>query len=222
MNIIKCFVVILFSFISAWAICQSQMVYSCDFEDGENLNDWLFVTDSTSSNAWVIGNADASSGSNSLYLSTNSGTTASYDKAHASVVMACLTLPLEAAKEYSLVFDAFACGGSSADKLSICIISDSTISVTAVGGTQLPAWYSNCVVDSLSNSTYITNKSISLQGTGANVRVVFVWENGVDLSSTGSGAMIDNVVVYETITSGCTLDFDSPAEQAEWRRFNNA
>lgn len=86
---------------------QLPHTYYCDFEDATENANWNLNTPKNENyewpNQWTIGTAEHASGSHSLYLSTDGGTTAGYI-ANASIVLAWRELTLETG-EYDITFD---------------------------------------------------------------------------------------------------------------------
>ena len=99
------------------AIAQLPHSYSCDFEDEAENASWNLNTPRNQAsewgNFWAIGDATASLGKRSLYISSDDGATAKYIKMSESrVVIAWREVQLESGR-YDLAFD-WMCGGDSA------------------------------------------------------------------------------------------------------------
>ena len=61
-----------------WVTQGQNFHYTCNFDDDSDTAGWVFVS-GTQANQWFIGTAVANSGTKSLYVSQNNGTSNSYN-----------------------------------------------------------------------------------------------------------------------------------------------
>lgn len=98
------------------AVAQKPHSYYCDFEDAAENAKWKLNTPKNESYAWVnlwnIGDAAASLGRQSMYISPDSGLHAGYSRTESRIMIAWRELDLEAGR-YDVAFD-WMCGGDSA------------------------------------------------------------------------------------------------------------
>ena len=132
----KLLVLSLLAFVFA-AASYSQTGYYCDFEDAaENANWQLNVGPKGKEcvNKWYVGTAISNGGHSSMYISCDSGRTASYTQSATTVsAYRLLTLP---AGQYELSFDWQAFGYNSLDALYCCWMPDSVKSNSQTGNSS--------------------------------------------------------------------------------------
>lgn len=96
-------------------VAQLPHTYYCDFEDAtENANWYLNKSGNASlvwENKWTIGGVVAALGEQSMYISSDGGTNATYKKTTSNIMIAYRELTLEAGR-YDVAFD-WMCGGDS-------------------------------------------------------------------------------------------------------------
>lgn len=94
--------------------------YECTFEDNLDTTGWVFVN-STSVNKWYIDTAVASSGSKSLYISSNNGLNNDYDNSSTSVSYACRPIQFSAGV-YTIGYDWHCVGEGNYDFVRVFLV----------------------------------------------------------------------------------------------------
>lgn len=186
------------------------------FESGNfTANSWTVVNDTT--NEWVVGTADAETGTYSAYVSDDGGTSAEYDNSTSQVSHFYKDITFgSASTNIVLSFDWKCAGEDGSGRTSwdygAVVITDTTDTVTS-GSEVLTAEASvggNGRIGATTNNnkfnldygtnpeTDWNNESIDLTAyAGQTKRLVFTWKND---SSAGvnPGILIDNIKIQET------------------------
>ena len=175
--------------------------YFCGFETSEERAGWVFVNGGSDiKNKWNIGTATSFKGENSLYISSDGGTTVGY------VDNACL---VAAYREFDLpngIFDVsfdWKVAGDSVnlfDVLRVCWIDDPeqpgdvyiNIKENLTGG--FPDEYARWEKAKLSSYSAWRNNTFSIRG-GIKGRLVFFWVNNSDGIVHAPAACIDNIQI---------------------------
>jgi len=174
--------------------------YHCDFEDTVENNNWTLVNGYTT-NRWYIGTAlnHTPDGSHSLYISSDTGATNSYNVNGTTTTWAYRDIQFGNANEFTFTFDWKCLGEGSGnypyDYLAVFIgnpveVSAGTYVTTPSSLTQLGIYSS----DSTWNTAVFT-----LDGTlYANTvqRIYFRWYNDFSYGS-GQSAVVDNISIFE-------------------------
>ena len=215
-----------------WAVqAQVTLPFTCDFED--DVTEWNFAT-RQGSNTWYIGTAEYNSGSQSLYVSNDQGTTNAYSNGNDALSFAYVAVDLEAG-DYQISFD-WKCGGESTwDFCRVALVSSS------VDFSSLPTsssdWSSTLpsgwiAIDggkvNLSGDSWNTCENIATSVPTGSYYLVFVWKND---GSSGSNppAAIDNIsfsavscpqptnLVLDAIDSAsATISWTAGGEESSW------
>lgn len=195
----KLLVLSLLAFVFA-AASYSQTGYYCDFEDAaENANWQLNVGPKGKEcvNKWYVGSAISNGGHSSMYISCDSGRTASYTQSATTVsAYRLLTLP---AGQYELSFDWQAFGYNSLDALYCCWMPDSVKSNSQTGNSNVPLYvetYARQFGDSIKmygNTWNTVSDTITSDGVTP-YKLVFVWNNK-SVGSFPPGACVDNICI---------------------------
>lgn len=162
------------------------------FESGAD--DWAIVN-GTQVNKWHWGTATANTGTHSLYISKDGGTSNSYDETKASLshFYTNVSFPTSS-QDFYLRFNWKANGQDAANDYLQVYLTEPTITPSA--GTELST--GALVTGALSNSNDWQNYSIQLPANlaGSTKRLIFSWKNN---SSTGTQApaAIDNIRIVE-------------------------
>ena len=190
--------------------------YECGFEDATENAGWQFVGDAANSSVkWAIGAPGKRNGTKGLFVTSDNGATASYTHDQASVVMAYREFILPAG-DYVFNFDRRCKGQVDADFLSVCLVTNSSESMTHAAG-QLPTWFNTYVkLDSLSMpqrwQSFNFSYNCSVQDT---VRLVFIWRNDASVGNDPA-VLIDNVNVYQMTPLDYYCDFEDSVENSKW------
>jgi hypothetical protein len=166
--------------------------YTQDWET--NGTDWTIIN-GNQPNKWFTGTATANSGTHSLYISDNAGSTNTYTNTTASVVHAFRDLDLSSfTADVPVSFDWRASGESTYDYLRVWIV---PMSYIPTAGTQTTATGGNVMLGTNLNlqSSYVTaNLNIPASLTGSTVRLILEWRNDGS-AGTNPPASVDNLVI---------------------------
>jgi len=169
------------------------------YQEGfEGTHGWTFVNGSQT-NKWVVGTATSWSGSRSLYISNNSGTSNTYTGNAASVVQAYKDVAIPAGTTTASLQFYFKCNGQAGQDYFRVWLVPSTFTpnagtqITAGGGrVQIGANFRNG--DANWYITSYNNLDISAFA-GGNMRLVFEWRNN-NATANQPPAAIDNIIVH--------------------------
>lgn len=207
-------------FLSILAICFSLLqleaqdsYFICDFEDTVQNAQWSLLNGTKAveiSNKWYIGSAISHGGSNALYVSIDSGKTASYEGQQAYIVSYIdVTLP---AGTYDLSFDWCAMGNTSEtskDGLYACWVPmlnafGDTIKLNSAKSNVLSSDLKQYAVEiddfgeSLMRGSATWKNTIStIKSFGTTCRLAFVWLTD-NYEAVNPGACIDNIMILDT------------------------
>ena len=189
-----------------WVARGQAFNYTCNFDDNSDTAGWVFVNGSQT-NKWYIGTATNNSGTKSLYISNDNGTSNTYNARSESIVYAYQDFALEAGY-YSISYDWKCYGESNYDYIRVFFAPDYvplTAGQTPSGGTYTLGWSSAALPSgfiSLTDSTTKLNLQSSWQSIHTNIivpssdtyRLVFAWAND-DMSGAQPPAAIDNIQI---------------------------
>ena len=187
-----------------WVTQGQAFTYSCDFDSDSDTAGWVYVNGSQT-NQWVVGTATHNSGTKSLYVSNDGGTSNTYTKNTTTFCYAYQEFSL-AAGSYALSYDWKAQGESNYDYIRV-FLAPSTLTLSAgsspSGGTSAYTWRNealptgciglhgpNHLNGQSSFQNFYTDLSITDSGT---YRLVFAWANDGSGGSDPAGA-IDNII----------------------------
>ena len=190
-----------------WVAQGQGFNYTCNFDSDSDTAGWVFVNGSQA-NQWFIGTATHNSGTKSLYISNNNGTSNAYTNSSITFVYAYQEFTLDAGG-YAISYDWKANGEGNYDYIRV-FLAPSSLSLTAgqdpSGGTSAYNWRNAafptgciglCGADKLNQQTswqnFITDFTVPTAGT---YRLVFAWANDGSGGTTPPGA-IDNIVFLQ-------------------------
>jgi len=177
--------------------------YNENFE-GTNANNWTF-TNGAATNKWYVGSATQNGGTQSLYISNNSGTSNAYTITSPGSVYAYRDISIPAGSTTAAIsFDYKLAGEAGFDMFRVWMVPVSyspTVStanspsvITALSGRiQIGGNF----VNSVSTTTYsnYTNNAIDVSSfAGQTMRLVFEWQND-NTTGTNPPAAIDNLAL---------------------------
>ena len=187
-----------------------------DFESGNfTANSWTVVNDTT--NEWVVGTADAKTGTYSAYVSDDAGVSAEYDNSTSQVSHFYKDITFGSTSTNIVLSFDWKCAGEdgtsrTAWDYGAVVITDTTDTVTA-GSEVLTAEASvggNGRIGATTNNnkfnldygtnpeTDWNNESIDLTAyAGQTKRLVFTWKNDGS-AGVNPGILIDNIEIQET------------------------
>ena len=179
-----------------------ELPYTCDFEE-EDSNGWL-IKNGTIVNQWHIGTPTGAT-SNSLFISNDNGTTATYTITSSSVVVAEKLFQLGATDSVRISFDLTIGGESSYDYLKVYWLPADTTYLPASTAYYGNSGYVNNVImnnyTGTSNYRFVNllsgtqNMSVTLENNPNELRkLVFVWKNDGS-GGNQQGAIIDNIMI---------------------------
>lgn len=168
----------------------TQLISNGNFESG------MTWSSANQTNAWVVGTADKFSGTRSLYISSDGGTTSSYNASSASVSHTWIDFALTSSKPI-ISFKVKAGGEPSFDFLRVRVM-DATSVGTPVAGNQVIS--GTTLHDGNINLTGGDWKTYTIDTTDLIVfpypaRLIFTWVNDTSTSTSQPGAVIDLVSV---------------------------
>jgi len=223
-KISKKILVINFSLLFAASIFGQTLPYKNGFENATENTLWTLVTDqNNASNSWAIGSAQFLSGSKSLYVSSDNGTTADYLDAATSVLIAYRDFTLPAGATYSFYFD-YRNYAQPGDTLFVCWIDDSSITIPTTTNGTLPSWVSTKTVfkTGTNKSTWTTCSFKICSGSGSG-RLAFVWKKHTNSPTNNKIAAyiaIDNIQLNLNTHIPYFSGFDNAQEQDGWILYN--
>lgn len=201
-KILFLFVVLLFANTVVSQTLLTPTGFQTDFEDTTDYVNWSLNTGSQGkkcANKWFFGKAGANLGEAGLFISPDSGITASYQSSGVSVV-ACREFTFDEGL-YELSFDWKAGGSNIVDGLYVCWIPKSLGPLNSISTSNLQNWVSK-------NALYFGRDSLRLyqrswntiadtiRSDGTPHYLAFVWNNGVS-GVTPPAACIDNILIME-------------------------
>lgn len=187
-----------------WVTQGQNFHYTCNFDDDSDTAGWVFVS-GTQANQWFIGTAVANSGTKSLYVSQNNGTSNSYNATSISFSYAYQEFSLLAGG-YTLAYNWKCNGESNYDYIRVFLMPASatlTAGQSPSGGTSSYDWGSQLLPSgfiSLTGTNMKLNEQTSWQEvstefsvpTDGTYRLVFAWANDGSVGNDPPGA-IDNI-----------------------------
>ena len=188
------------------SMLQAQTVssYVCGFENEQENAQWVLnYTPNTSAdwrNKWAIGEAVASEGTHSMYVSNDDGVTASYGR-YSRVMIAWRELTLEAGR-YDLAFDWTCVGDSMRAGMFVAWVPQSDFDDMYCGLNDNIAnrtWLTRNMVYANNGEPLMTGSTIwsqaldSLVSDGTPHRLTFVFVSSASAAVANPGACVDNV-----------------------------
>ncbi|MBP3762708.1 MAG: hypothetical protein J6I49_02385 [Bacteroidales bacterium] len=178
------------------------LIYATGFEDTDDNATWT-LDNGSYTNKWYIGTAAANTGSRSLYISSDSGTSNSYRTISTSIVFAYRTVSFTAGT-HNLNFSWRGQGEENFDFFRVFLVPDAqTPSTTHTGTststnnfqTQVPSGWIDLIPGKLNSASDWANRSATFTvPTNGNYKLVFIWLND---GSGGSGnPAIDDIRIY--------------------------
>lgn len=186
------------------AVAQKPHSYACDYESASENANWTLNKPKNENyewvNLWTIGSATSSLGSQSLYISPDSGKTAGYAKTESRIMIAWRELDLEAGR-YDVAFD-WKCGGDSARAaLMVAWVPESQygdMNCALNDDYKAKKWISQNLLR-FNNSDLLTGGSVwthavnSLTTDGSKHRLVFLFVYSSSAQLVQPGPCVDNI-----------------------------
>lgn len=171
-----------------------------DFEGGIIPSGWTTVNSAIVTNDWEVGTAEAQSGTNSLYISNDGGTTADYSSStpdNISHIYFDYALPTGITEPHLTFY--WKCEGENGggiDDYDFMRTYIAPTSVTPVADTFVSSAYQLGRSKYLEESGWIfTEIPISATYTGETIRVIFSFKSDFSITNAPS-ACVDNVTIY--------------------------
>ena len=172
--------------------------FSESFDDSENMTTW--VTTASGSNRWYIGTAENCSGTDeegnpiaggSLYVSSDNGTSASYNNSATTNTYAYAYLSLQENTRYGLQFDWKGGNDGTYDYIKVYLVpADYELSSSEYPSDDY------ALSDRLAKQSDWTKKGIVISNEQAGFyKLVFLWHN--DGSDGSAAGCVDNVSLFE-------------------------
>lgn len=177
--------------------------YSDDFEQE---NRWTLIN-GTQTNAWAWGSAANNGASNALYISSDGGSSYSYNISSSAIVFATKTFAFEEEGGYIFQYDWMANGESTYDYLRVALAPAGTTltagsTPSGLSASSLPTgWLAldgGSKLNGVSDWQTIQSDEISLRA--GQYMVVFAWKND-GLTGTQGPAAIDNFNITKVLCS---------------------
>ena len=190
------------------------------FEPASHALAWHVLSDGTGSNVWTVGSAVAKSGNNSLYVTTNGGTTAGYNNSVESFTIAYHPVTFALDSFYKVSFDWMANGEMGSDELLFCVLDSIPTALTAdsLGRTLFDG-------DKLMSIQGVTNwqyAEVLVEGTGAPAYLAFVWKNDGNGVGANNAGCVDNIAFAPiAIPDRRSWGFENLSEQFDWNFIND-
>ncbi|MDR1545037.1 MAG: T9SS type A sorting domain-containing protein [Prevotellaceae bacterium] len=204
------------------------------FEDDDDNKLWQFANYSNSPNKWYIGSATQRSGTKSLYVSDNNGSTNTYSNT-TSTSYAYRTYNFAGGELY-LSFDWKAVGESTSydfDYLRVFLVPETVDLSTIQMPTTMPTGWIDLAGEVLKVQENWQHKDISTTAPNGRYKIVFAWHND-NLYVYNPPAAIDNIVlevvtcsrpkdiVVEPYTTGTDVTWTGTAPSYQVKIFANA
>lgn len=205
MNIVKRNIVIVFMALCATLVSAQLPVYTCDFEDSDECEQWVLNPNKTKiqlENNWFIGEPGdfSEEGVNGLYISSDrNGSEPIYSAYNTMFVTAAREMPNLPAGNYRLYFD-WKCGGkSNGEGLYVCWVPVDVATNSAPSAGDKPGWVSTYqCVDNLDTDSVFSKEAlwtvgkVDIQHDGTPHKLVFLWYSTQGTVAPPS-ACIDNL-----------------------------
>lgn len=195
--------------------------YSCDFEDAEEMQNWVLNVGTkgrTSPNKWYVGAAGSfgPNSQNGLYISTaDDTTTAAYTASVGGFIVAYRPLNLETGN-YSLLFDWIG-NGKDADAIYVCYLPASTATNSNHGTSVItpPTWIPSSAATARGGEYWQScTGNITADGNPGKLAIVFYYAQGVPLEPSFA---IDNILIQQNACSAPTnVRFDRKTNTMSW------
>ena len=186
------------------AITMADLPYLCDFEDETENANWVLnpsVNTIITENRWVIGDAVAYTGNQSLYVSQDGGQSNTYASTN-NVLLAYRDITLEMG-EYDIAYDWRGLGNKTKGYLKVIYANRPTSGLKCLGNSTEPTWVKNAVqlmgehtslIDG--DTWYHVQARVTIPKAQANkttTRLLFVWVNtDVTVKDSITSIAIDN------------------------------
>ena len=198
MNLLKRNIAVLFMALCTTWVWAQLPVYTCDFEDPAENNEWVLnMGRMRLLNMWFVGptgDFDVN-GNNGLYISRDdNGVDPTYNATNTMFVTAAREMPDMPAGKYRLYFD-WKCAGKkgTSEGLYVCYVPLETITSSAASAGGLPLWVTDYQCDSVfSGSTQWSVGQVDIEHDGTPHKLVLVWYNTQGAVSPPA-ACVDNL-----------------------------
>jgi len=233
MKLIRSIVFLLFGLLLSVPIA-AQIVYQCDFEDGDERTKWSMNIGKNQAlinqleNKWYIGYAGnhGEEGRYGLFIS-NDGTHATFTNNKTAIVYAYRDIELQPG-DYYISFDWRSnSSASSGEGMYVCIVplSDPSVSINSAAQT-VPDWVERYALNQSVMGGQATwqmqhAKVTVMENVGTLYRLVVAWfQNGTKIATPPSG-MVDNIVIMGEqkceAPSGLSYTIDAQALHLKWQ-----
>ncbi len=197
-------------------LVADSLPYATGFEAADDVA-WMLLG-GTDANQWYIDSAVASTGSRSLYISSDAGSTNNYSNSSTSNAFAYKLFLFDSVGDYTISYDWRAQGESSFDFIRVALVPASyefaTGSTNGISYSSLPSGWTALDGGSKLNlsSTWQNHSEVFTVNTASAYYILFYWHNDGSMGTNPAGA-IDNVQVTrltcpaphnDTLTSATT------------------
>lgn len=196
------------------AITMDDLPYLCDFEDEAENAKWNlnpYVNTITTANRWVIGDATAYTGEQSMYVSQDGGKSNTYASTN-NVLLAYRDITL-AAGDYDIAYDWKGLGNKTKGYLKIIYVNRPTSGLKCVGNATEPT-YVGTAVQLMGEHTSLVDGDAwrhvqarvtipVAQANKTSTRLLFVWVNtDVTIKDSITSVAIDNFQLAKASPNG--------------------
>lgn len=220
-------------FFNVFVSFGQNVIYSCNFEDADENASWTLAI-ANQTNKWYIGTAASNGGEKGLYISSNGGTSNTYNISSTSFVYAYHEIDIEETAEYYVEFDWRVNGEDDYDLLKAFLVPTSLNPDLSAGtdngmygsSDNAPSgWMDAGNMSSYSGSSDWQNSSVEKVLEAGSYYLVFFWKND---SSVGSNppAAIDNINIVKItcplIANLSVTDITNESATISWRELGSA
>ena len=169
-------------FFNAFVSFGQIVIYSCNFEDADENASWT-LANANQTNKWYIGTAASNGGEKGLYISSNGGTSNTYNISSTSYVYAYHEIDIEETAEYYVEFDWRVNGEDGYDLLKAFLVPTSLNPDLSAGtdngmyGSAPSGWMDAGNMSSYSGSSDWQNSSVEKVLEAGSYYLVFFWKN---------------------------------------------
>lgn len=195
------------------AVTMADLPYFCDFEEESENTNWVLnpsIETISTLNAWYVGSAEAYTGEKALYVSSDSGLTASYATI-GNVLLAYRDVSLDRGT-YDVAFDWMGMGNGLNGYVKVVFEARDTKSIKCLGNSVEPAWVSEAI-PLMGGEEYLGDAdswqhiqaSFSIPRALANAedtRVFFIWVNNKARAGAPATIVIDNFQLAKASATG--------------------
>lgn len=192
----------------------TRLPYFCGFEEDDDMAGWAFHAIPTSPSEWAHGGAISRTGAKSLYISSDGGATAGYERINSGYSTVAYRMFTLAAGDYTVSFDLKVRGDESAegvprDAVAVVWMPASVGNPTGGSGSNFPLYVSGYPFKTTTGGNIFCNKSwTNVSGVQSvpedgDYYLAFVWKANGDDAVFDPGACVDNIQIERYDPTAC-------------------